>query len=89
MSKKIYIYEDVQKVTTSWHDGGGVVIITAGDPSDAWRLNNAKIAAEHSSNSVYLDPKHIVQELPEPDLVIEVSEDTQDDVIVFPDAGCC
>lgn len=89
MSKKLYIYEYVSKITTSWHDGGGLVIVTAGDPSDAWRDENERIAAEHPSNRIHLDPKYIIQELPEPDRVIEVPDDTPDMVMTFPDAGCC
>ncbi len=89
MSKKLYVYEYVEKLTTSWHDGGGLVIVTTGDPSDAWQAENARIAAEHPSNAVYLDPAQIIQVLPEPDHVYEVPDDSPDAVIKFPDQGCC
>lgn len=36
MSKKIYIYEHLEKITTNFHGDGGVVVVTAGDPSEAW-----------------------------------------------------
>ena len=89
MSKKLYIYEDVDKLTTSYHHAGGLVIVTAGDPSDAWRAQNERIAAKHPSNQMYLDPKHIIQVLPEPDHVFTVGDDVHDLILEFPDAGCC
>ena len=94
MSKKIYIYEHLEKITTNFHGDGGVVVVTAGDPSEAWRRRNERIAAEYGSDDDdlepdYLDPGYIIQELPKPDRVIEVSADTQDAVYVFANAGCC
>lgn len=89
MSKKLYIYKYVDGITTNYHDGGGLVIISASTPTEAWRANNERIAAEHPSNKVYLDAETIVQELPEPDRVIEVPDSESDAVIVFPNAGCC
>lgn len=41
MNKKLYIYEEAAcDVTDSYHGGGGVVIITAGDPQEAWEAGN-------------------------------------------------
>lgn len=34
--KHLYIYEYVEGVTENWHSGGGVLIITSGDPQAAW-----------------------------------------------------
>lgn len=89
MSKKLYIYEYLDKLTQSWHNGGGLVIVTAGDPSLAWQERNARIASEHPSNRTRIDPACIIQELPEPDHVIPVGDDVPDLILEFPDAGCC
>ena len=89
MSKRLYIYENIGPITTNWHSDGGLLIITAADPSEAWRANLQRIAAEHPSNQVYLDPARIIQDLPEPDRVIEVADTEADVVMEFPDAGCC
>lgn len=85
MAKRLYIYEDVAPINPGrQHDGGGLVIITSGDPLDAW---NAYVDAECGE---YLYRRSdFTDELPEPGRVIEVPDDTDDGVIVFPDAGCC
>ena len=89
MSKKLYIYEDVDKLTEHWHNAGGLIIVTTGDPSAAWQARNARIAAEGPSNRTQIDPAYIIQELPEPDHVIAVGDDAPDLILEFPDRGCC
>lgn len=81
--KKLYIYEDLDEITDSWHDGGGVVIVTGGDPDEAWRADVAKRYEDAS-----FQPK-LLTELGEPARVIEVPDTEEDSVLVFPDAGCC
>lgn len=89
MAKHLYIYEYISKLTTSQHHEGGLLIITSGDPSEAWRAHLERVAAEHPSNKIYLDPDRIRRTLPKPDRVIPVSDTEADTVTVFPDAGCC
>lgn len=89
MSKKLYIYNYLDKITMNYHNGGGLVIVTASDPSVAWQARNARIAADRPSKERYVNPDYIIQELPKPDHVITVPDDTPDSIIEFPDAGCC
>jgi len=85
----VYIYEDVEQITTNWHDGGRVVVVTDREPNAAWAAHLAAVAAEHPSNSPYLDETKITQELPEPTRVIATPPGEPEAVFVFPDSGCC
>jgi hypothetical protein len=82
MSKKIYIYEYVDELTTNYHDGGGLVIITGADPQEALDNERAELAEKHGA-------KLRLTKLPEPDRVIEIPDTEQDAIIEFPDTGCC
>lgn len=85
MAKKLYVYENAEcAVSTGYHEGGGVIVITAGDPCEAWRASGdyASVTGKYG----YPDDKG---ELGEPDHVIPVPDDTDDLVVAFPDQGCC
>ena len=82
MSKKLYVYEYVDGLTQSYHGGGGLMILTAGDPQEAL---NAQRAAEYAK----YDDEPFLTELPEPTRVIEVVDTEADAVFEFPDEGCC
>lgn len=70
---KVYIYEYVSGITNSWHNGGGLVIVTDRDPLDAYNaLSDMPDRAE----------------MPEPDSVIEAPGATER-LHIFPDEGCC
>lgn len=83
---KTYVWEYVGGITTNWHDGGGLLIITDGNPQDKWneyrqeQIDNE----EYSADSLRTD-------LPEPSLVYACDFDSSSlfSVMVFPDAGCC
>lgn len=82
---KTYVWEYVSGITTNWHSGGGILIITDIDPQDEWKeYRHNTIASGESWN----DNESIVKELPEPDFSYDCAADFKG-IWVFPDAGCC
>jgi hypothetical protein len=81
---KLYLYKRVIGVTGSFHDEGGLVIITGDDPAVRWDIHATKVNEFSGTelNTVALYTR-------EPDLVLDVPPDTEPAVYVFPDAGCC
>jgi hypothetical protein len=73
---KIFVFENVDQLTYSYHSGGGMVIV-------AKDLEQAK--------SLIADDKDCVPTQQEWDSVIvyETIYDTEPRVFIFPDAGCC
>ena len=85
MGKKLYIYESAAcAVSNAYHSGGGALVITSGDPDEAWRAS-----AEHKSIISKYGCPNDDGVLGEPDHVIPVPDSTADLVVAFPDAGCC
>jgi hypothetical protein len=82
---KLYIYEYVGGISSSYHDGGGLVIITDRDPADVWREHVGP--AKSSSSSYDLDPETLVGKTP--DLVLDIGDQSPERIFIFPDAGCC
>ena len=80
MTKKLYVFENVAPVSSAYHDGGGLVIVTSGDPIVAWRGSDSYSRGEYGKEEA---------DLSNPDMVYDVADDAPDAVIVFPDAGCC
>lgn len=77
---KLYIYEDVDDLTTAYHHYGAAVVITDQDPSaliDAKRREGRR------------DEDEDLAAIPAPDHVIDVPGETVERVFIFPDAGCC
>ena len=84
---KVYIYESLDRVSTYYHDGGGAVIITDGEPQDAWydHFKSASDKAKYDKAQLL----EIAQvQLPEADIVLN-TDDVDKQVIIFKDAGCC
>lgn len=77
---KQYIYDYVHGITDAWHDGGGLVIITAGGPQEA--LNRY-----YADNP--LEDDKIIPLLREPDHIYELAGTPEERVLIFPDIGCC
>lgn len=75
---KLYLWGYLDGLTPNYHNGGGLVIITDGDPAKA-------LTGHIKRQGSTLDPG----DLPEPDLAIDVPGDTEPRVFIFPDAGCC
>ena len=87
MSKKMYVYEYLDRCdpnSGAYHEQGGLIVVTAGYPNDAVPLGtgNSYKVAEHGGETTKYG-------LPEASRVIEVSDDTEDLVVAFPDSGCC
>lgn len=82
MTKKLYIYDQIDGLTTNYHDGGSLVIVTAGDPQEA-------LDADRTAAYGKFGDKPFLTKLPEPDRVIEVADSTPEEVFEFPDSGCC
>lgn len=74
--KKIFIWENLSKVSNSYHSGGGLVII-------AEDLEEAKSLAQADGNIKFEEG-----ELNSFKEFVVMGEATSE-VIVFPDAGCC
>lgn len=86
MSKKLYLYDRVDIVSSAWHKDGGLIIITAGDPQEAYDREVFAPLVDESWSGVKADDQHA---LPEPTRVIDLHESEADAVYVFPDSGCC
>ena len=77
---KLYIWNYLEGLTDNYHSGGGLVIVTDRDASEALDAYNGD-TRDYSS-------KGTLRELPEADTTMEVVSD-KEQVWVFPDAGCC
>lgn len=69
----VYIWEYEDDITDSYHDGGGVVIMSSLSAEEAW-----KAAFPNREGDA-----------PTPNRTIPVAGDTEEEFIVFPDSGCC
>lgn len=85
MAKKLYVYKSVDvcdpKNDETYHKQGGLLVITGGYPNDAVPRGTG-----NEFGRIEGEPQF---GLPQPDLVVEVSEYLDDLVIAFPDSGCC
>lgn len=80
-----YVWEVASgSVQSSYHSGGGVLIVTDGDPRAVWREHVASRNADRSQWGEPLDPDALDDE---PDHTFPA--DSPDLLVVFPDAGCC
>lgn len=87
---KIYIYKDVSPVSTSWHDGGGVIITTDRTPQEAWTQYWDDVIIKNRDDSFYKEKYIEIQKsvLGDADKVYETNAN-EEQVIIFEDAGCC
>jgi hypothetical protein len=69
----VYIWRDATTVSTSYHEGGGLVVIAASE--------EAARALANAEHGVVLDAAEM------PDAVFPCNAEPQ--VFVFPNAGCC
>jgi hypothetical protein len=84
-----HVFENIDRISDSWHNGGSLLIVTDRDPGEAWRAYLQGVADEHESNAVYLDDATVRQSLPEPTVTYELRETVAESVMLFPDSGCC
>lgn len=86
---KIHIYKDVSPISTSLHDGGAVVVFTDRNPQEVWKDHWQSIIDKPGSNFYDKTHKEIQNtELGDADLVYE-TDATEEQVLIFEDAGCC
>ena len=76
---KAYVYGYVRDLTDNWHDGGGAVVVTDGDPM-------ADLAAHVNRDA---DGATTLTPEPEGEPVVFETALTEPRVWIFPDAGCC
>ena len=100
ITKRVYIWESVEPVSSSWHTGGGLVVVCEdGAFEETIRKHYGDILADpeiSSLDSSRLDQYSIDSLVLEvlgtaPTRILELSdtETTNGFVIAFPDAGCC
>lgn len=80
---KLYLYTWVETVSGSYHEDGGVVIVTARDPNKVW---SEHWEAENDGEDEYC--RVAASELGNPTLVC-VTDVAEEKVFIFPNAGCC
>ena len=82
---KVFIWQMLDKVSNSYHEGGGLVVI-------AESLERAIALAEAPQPKRYLPDETeegvaVVND--DPTRVIDCADDEAEGVFIFPDAGCC
>ena len=83
---KVHIYQNLPKVSTYYHEGGGCVIVS-NEPQEAWKTHYLNLAkGDKYSAEEYTSLAN--EQLPEPDLVLDAESD-EEKVFIFEDAGCC
>lgn len=83
MSKYIYIFEMSEGLTNSYHSGGGLVVI-------AENIETAhNLIKNHKTEDCYRPTINLNNPISDPIFTIELKEDIQNKVFLFPDAGCC
>ena len=100
MTKRVYIWEAVEPVSSAWHTGGGLVVVCEdGAFEETIRKHYGDILADPEISS--WDPSRLDQDSIDslvrevlgtaPTRILELSdtETTNPFVIAFPDAGCC
>ena len=84
---RLYVWNNIEGITDNYHDGGGVVMMTARPVQEVWDEYRESLGNE------WPDHSHLVgirTTLPEADYVSEVVPKENKELFrVFPDAGCC
>jgi hypothetical protein len=82
---KTYVYDYVGGLTTNWHSGGALLIITDGDPQEDW---NTYRLDQIANGEDWHDNEGLTKELPTPTLVYGCSG-VDKQLLIFEDSGCC
>ena len=99
MTKRVYIWESVEPVSSAWHAGGGLVVVCEdgafeetirkhygdilADPEGVWTRTRLN---QDSIDSLVWE---VLGTAPTRILELSDTETTNPFVIAFPDAGCC
>jgi biotin-(acetyl-CoA carboxylase) ligase len=80
---KVFIWKRLEQVSTNWHREGGLMVC-ASSLERAREIVKEKVDVEDYGDPVDCDAKDL-----DPDITYTVTEDAEERVLVFPDAGCC
>ena len=75
--KCMQVWESVNEFTDRYHDGGGLVIIS-NDLESARELLKKSIPLKSKCQALKVDPSYVTSVTSE-----------EDEIFIFPDAGCC
>lgn len=84
---KMYIWKQIEDITTEYHTGGGLMIYTERDPLEVWKEYRQK-QIEEAERWRYRDADGLREDLPAADVVLEGGIDNEDLVFVFPNSVC-
>lgn len=87
---KLYIWDRLEDVTTSYHSGGGLVIVTDRGPGAAWLdyIAASKTASLSDWNDG-ADWDELQRDLPAASRQFDLATSEAEAVMVFEDSGCC
>lgn len=86
---KIFVWENVDPITTSWHSGGSV-LVAAPDVEAARTLWKEYVKEEiHHMVMVGIPEEYFVVLDGDPNHIFPSTDEMLPIVLVFPDAGCC
>ena len=77
---RIFIYQDLPRITTRWHPDGSLAIVAEDQPTE-WVIE--------SEDWMDADDERETVRLPEPTAVYHIAGDAEPRTFVFPNAGCC
>ena len=86
---KMYIWKQIEDVTTEHHTGGGLMIYTERDPLEVWKEYRQKKLEDEADRHRYRDADGLREDLPAADVILEGGIDNEDLIFVFPNTGCC
>ena len=75
---KLFIWESVDNITGSYHNGGGVAVCAA-------TLERARELVPREAD----DDSGKCADIPEPSHIYDLSGEYDEKAWIFPDAGCC
>ena len=82
----LYLFEDIEKVSNNYHDGGGLVIVAKDK-----RAANKEVKSYNKANQGWRneDPINITEKEWKTVIVYKLDGEHKPKVYPFPDAGCC
>ena len=85
----MYIWKQIEDITTEFHPDGGLMIYTERDPLEVWKEYRQKKLKEEAERYRYRYTGGLREDLPAADVILEGGIDNEDLVFVFPNTGCC
>ena len=85
----MYIWKQIEDVTTEHHTEGGLMIYTERDPLEVWTEYRQKQIEGKGGRYRCRDANGLRKDLPAADVTLEGGIDDEDLIFVFPNTGCC